>query len=126
MPIPLPTASLHRVPQPSKTLPPAEDEIYKHKPWGKSHIKTTALTLYVHSVLKVLCISVLRRSLYLSMFGDYCSMFLKWRNKYLTKYGGMNVVGPHNLTGSGSIRMCSFDRVGMAFQEEVCHCGGGL
>ena len=72
------------------------------------------------------CIPVLRRSLYLSLFGVQCGTFFKWRNKYLTMYGGMNVVGPHYLIGSSTIRMRNFVRVGMDFLEEVCHCGGRL
>lgn len=31
--------------------------------------------------------------------------------------------GPYNLTGSGTVRKCSFVGVAMAFIEEVRHCG---
>ena len=43
-------------------------------------------------------------------------------------YGSLNVIGPHNLVGSGSstIRWCGFVEVGMALLEKVCHCGGEL
>ena len=38
----------------------------------------------------------------------------------------LNVIGPHNLTGSGTIRRCSFVEVGVTLLEEVCHCKGGF
>ena len=41
-------------------------------------------------------------------------------------YGTLNVIGPHNLIGYGTIRRCGFVGVGMALLEEVCHCGCGL
>ena len=40
--------------------------------------------------------------------------------------GSLNVIGPHNLIGSGIIRKCGFVGVGIALLEEVCQCGGGL
>ena len=40
--------------------------------------------------------------------------------------GNLNIIGPHNLIGGGSIRMCGFVGVDMALLEEVCHCGCGL
>lgn len=40
--------------------------------------------------------------------------------------GGLNVFGPHKLTGNGTIRRCGFAGVGMTLLEQVCHCGGGL
>lgn len=42
------------------------------------------------------------------------------------EFGSLNVIGPHKLIGTGSIRRCDFIQVGMALLEEVCHCGGGL
>jgi hypothetical protein len=36
--------------------------------------------------------------------------------------GGLNILGP----GSGTIRRCHIDGVGVALLEEVCHCGCGL
>ena len=40
--------------------------------------------------------------------------------------GSLNVIDPHNLIASGSIRKCGFVGVGMALLEKVCHHGGGL
>ena len=42
------------------------------------------------------------------------------------KCGSLNVIGFHNLIGSGTIRRCGFAGVGMTLLEEVCLCGGGL
>lgn len=36
--------------------------------------------------------------------------------------GTLNVIGPHNLRRSGTIRGCSFVGVSMALLEVVCHC----
>ena len=44
----------------------------------------------------------------------------------VTGCGALSVTGPHNLTGSGSIRSCGFVGVGVTLLEEVCHCGDGL
>lgn len=38
----------------------------------------------------------------------------------------LNVIGIHNLIGTGTIRIYGFVGVGMASLEEVCQCGGGL
>ena len=40
--------------------------------------------------------------------------------------GSLNVIGPHKLIGSGTIRRCGLAGVGMVMSEEVCHCGGRL
>lgn len=40
--------------------------------------------------------------------------------------GGLNVFGPHKLTGNGTIRRCGFAGIGMTLLEQVCPCGGGL
>ena len=40
------------------------------------------------------------------------------------EYGGLNVVGPCNLKGSGTLRRCGFVGVGVALLEKTCHCGG--
>lgn len=42
------------------------------------------------------------------------------------EYDSLNVIGPHNLIGSVTIRRCGFVGVGMALLEEVYYCGGGL
>ena len=38
--------------------------------------------------------------------------------------GSLNVIGPHNLTGSDTIRRSGFVGVGTVLLEEVCHGGG--
>lgn len=43
-----------------------------------------------------------------------------------TECGGLNAVGPQNLVGSGTVRRCGFAGMGIAWLEEVCHCGVGL
>ena len=43
-----------------------------------------------------------------------------------SKCGSLNVIGPHQLIGSGTIRRWGFAGVGVALLEEECHCGGGL
>ena len=40
--------------------------------------------------------------------------------------GSLNVIGPHNLIGSGITGRCGFVRLGMILLKEMCHCGGGL
>lgn len=40
--------------------------------------------------------------------------------------GSLNVIGPHKLIGSDTIRRCHLVGVGMALLEDVCHCRGGL
>ena len=37
--------------------------------------------------------------------------------------GNLNVIGPHNLTGTGTIGRCNFDRMDMDLLEEVFQCG---
>ena len=46
----------------------------------------------------------------------------KWPRFKVDLCGSWNMIGPHNLTGSGTIRRCGFVGVGVAL-EEVCHCG---
>ena len=43
-----------------------------------------------------------------------------------TYCGGLNVIGPHKLIGSGGIRMCGLVGVGVALLKEVCHTWGEL
>ena len=40
--------------------------------------------------------------------------------------GSLDVTGPHNLTGNGSITRCGFVGIGMILLEDVCYCGGRL
>ena len=40
--------------------------------------------------------------------------------------GSLNVIDPHNLIGSDTIKRCDFVGVGVALLKEVYHCGGGL
>ena len=35
----------------------------------------------------------------------------------------LNVIGPYNLIGSGTIRRCMLGGVGMDLLEELCYCG---
>ena len=51
----------------------------------------------------------------------------------LKAYGGLgvrcgvlNVIGPHNLMGSGTIGRCGFIAMGIALLEEACLYGSGL
>ena len=41
-------------------------------------------------------------------------------------HGSLNVIGPHNLKGNGTIRKFDFVGVGMALLHELCYCGGGF
>ena len=58
--------------------------------------------------------------------------FLHWKCQQLimiridTYCGSLNVIGSHNLIGSGTIRRCGFVGVGMTLLEEMCHCGDRL
>lgn len=45
---------------------------------------------------------------------------------HVAKYGSLNVLDPHNLIESSTIRRCGFVGVVMALLAEVCHCGAGL
>ena len=38
----------------------------------------------------------------------------------------LNIIAPHTLIESGTLRRCVFVGVGVALLEEVHHCGGGL
>ena len=38
----------------------------------------------------------------------------------------LNVTGPHNLIGSGTIRRYGFVGVGVTLLEEMCHCRVGF
>ena len=40
--------------------------------------------------------------------------------------GSMNAITSHNLIRSGTIKRYDIFGVGMALQNKVCHCGGGL
>ena len=40
--------------------------------------------------------------------------------------GRLNVIGLHNLIGSGTIKRHGFAGVGVTLMEGVCDCGGGL
>ena len=43
-----------------------------------------------------------------------------------SKCGSLNVIGPHQLTGSSTVRRRGFAGVGVDLLEEVCHCGVGF
>ena len=40
--------------------------------------------------------------------------------------GSLNVVGPHNFKGSGTIRRYDYAGISIALLKEVCHCQGGF
>ena len=51
----------------------------------------------------------------------------KFKNHLLIETNcSLNIIGSHKLIGSDTIRRCGFVGVGVAFLEEVCHCGQAL
>lgn len=49
----------------------------------------------------------------LTYLGQEMQLFLVFQDK-------LNVIGPHELTGSGSVRRCRLVGVGVALLAEVC------
>ena len=56
----------------------------------------------------------------------FALLLLQVYGVYRVDCSNLKVIGLHNLTGNGIIRMCGFIEVGMYLLEEVCHCGTEL
>ena len=61
-------------------------------------------------------------NIYMYVFTDTC-IHSGIHTQALAHTGNLNVIDPHNLLGSDTIRRCGFVRVGMTLLEEMCHCG---
>lgn len=73
-------------------------------------------------VIPPLCLQTLQLSGWLIVLSSWAAL----RNTRINYCGSLNVVGPYNLTGSGTGGKCGFVGVGMVLLQIVCHCGGGF
>ena len=58
---------------------------------------------------------------------EFCTLiFLQANGSHGMECGRLNVIDPHNLIGSGTVRRCGFVGVGIVLLEEACHCENRL